>query len=248
LRNLAEQLAAWLRADLAILESAEPAMPVEDRAADTWEPLITVADHAGGHWPDRGRAAVLALTAQADESNEGSIRIRLLADCRTAFTGHTALPTSRLLTRLNNDQEAPWRDFGHGGLTAAKLGRLLGEYDIRSSNIRFPDGSQSKGYQRADFADAWTRYCATPIAAVGPGPEGNASQPSQPSHRRSERDGSLNRDGSTRPDISETGDDDPALWDGPNRSNETSRTGLTSKATPGTSGTPTPLRRVGGAA
>ena len=28
-----------------------PTMPVEDRAADTWEPLVIVADLAGGHWP-----------------------------------------------------------------------------------------------------------------------------------------------------------------------------------------------------
>lgn len=40
-----------------------------------------------------------------------------------------------------------------------KFGVILREYDIRSGNIRFPDGSQAKGYQRVDFADAWTRYC-----------------------------------------------------------------------------------------
>src|SRR5881628_3468357 len=38
LRQLAEQLTAWSRADLSALELAEPDMPVEDRAADTWEP------------------------------------------------------------------------------------------------------------------------------------------------------------------------------------------------------------------
>ena len=37
----------WLGAHLAELEKAEPAMPLEDRAADTWEPLIAVADLAG---------------------------------------------------------------------------------------------------------------------------------------------------------------------------------------------------------
>ncbi len=30
----------WLRDNLDHLERAEPAMPLEDRAADTWEPLI----------------------------------------------------------------------------------------------------------------------------------------------------------------------------------------------------------------
>ncbi|MBB4938594.1 hypothetical protein FHR32_002899 [Streptosporangium album] len=162
LRQLAEDLSAWLRADLATLEQAEPAMPVEDRAADTWEPLVAVADHAGGRWPDRARAAVLALTAEADDNGETSTRVRLLADCRTAFGTDPALPTATLLERLKADPEAPWADYGQGaaGLTAMKLGVILREYDIRSTTIRFPSG-QAKGYQRADFTDAWNRYCPT---------------------------------------------------------------------------------------
>ncbi|CNE52171.1 DNA primase [Mycobacterium tuberculosis] len=158
LRQLAADFAAWLRADLATLEAAEPPMPVEDRAADTWEPLIVVADHAGAHWPDRARAAVLALTADADDNEQMSTRLRLLTDCRTAFGTDTALPTVVLLDRLKADPEAPWGDYGPSGLTAMKLGVLLREYEIRSSTIRFPTG-QAKGYQRVDFLDAWGRYC-----------------------------------------------------------------------------------------
>ncbi|NAS21968.1 DUF3631 domain-containing protein [Herbidospora sp. NEAU-GS84] len=160
LRQLAEDIAAWLRADLAALEQAEPPMPVEDRAADTWEALVVVADFAGGHWPDRARQAVLALTAEADDHGQPSPRIRLLADCRTAFGTDTALPTAVLLERLKDDPESPWVDYGPAGLTAMKLGVLLREYDIRSTTIRFPPPTgQAKGYQRADFADAWQRYC-----------------------------------------------------------------------------------------
>jgi hypothetical protein len=71
LRKLAAELNDWLRADLKALEQAAPHMPVEDRAADTWEPLIAVADHAGGGWPDRARAAVLALAGETADSGEG---------------------------------------------------------------------------------------------------------------------------------------------------------------------------------
>jgi hypothetical protein len=161
LRTLAHQLAKWLRADLPALEAAEPPMPVEDRAADTWEPLTTIADHAGRHWPERARAAVLALTAEADDDGQTSTRIRLLADCRTAFGNDTALSTATLLDRLKTDPEAPWSEFGPNGLTAMKLGVILREYDIRSTTIRFSDG-QAKGYRRADFTDAWARYCPAP--------------------------------------------------------------------------------------
>jgi hypothetical protein len=161
LRTLALQLSKWLRADLPALEAAEPAMPVEDRAADTWEPLTAIADHAGAHWPDRARAAVLALTAEADDNSDSSTRIRLLADCRTAFGADTALSTATLLERLKTDPEAPWLELGPNGLTAMKLGVILREYDIRSTTIRFTDG-QAKGYRRADFTDAWARYCPGP--------------------------------------------------------------------------------------
>ncbi|GAA2870487.1 DUF3631 domain-containing protein [Streptosporangium fragile] len=171
LRQLAADLSAWLRADLATLEAAEPAMPVEDRAADTWEPLVAVADHAGGHWPDRARAAILALTAEADESGQPSPRVRLLADCRPAFGTDAALPTATLLDRLKADPEAPWADYGPAGLTAMKLGALLREYDIRSTTIRFPPPiGQAKGYLRADFADAWARYCPAPDRAGNDAP------------------------------------------------------------------------------
>lgn len=190
LRQLAEDLRTWLRADLATLEQAEPSMPVEDRAADTWEPLVAVADHAGQHWPDRSRAAVLTLTADADDNGETSTRMRLLTDCRPAFGADTALATVLLLERLKTDPEAPWASYGPTGLTAMKLGAILREYDIRSSNIRFPDGTQAKGYQRADFLDAWARYCpsvAPSPPSIEPSPEGDVllfargSRPSRPS-------------------------------------------------------------------
>ncbi|WP_230985785.1 DUF3631 domain-containing protein [Microbispora oryzae] len=153
LRALAGDLALWLRADLPTLETAEPAMPLEDRAADTWEPLVAVADHAGAHWPDRARVAALALTAEADDNDQTSTRVRLLADCRTAFGTDTALPTAVLLERLKADPESGWADFGPTGLTPMKLGTILREYDIRPATIRFPHG-QAKGYHRSDFADA----------------------------------------------------------------------------------------------
>lgn len=194
LQQLCQQLAQWLRADLDALESIEPEMPLEDRAADTWEPLIAVADHAGGKWPERARTAALSLLAEAISHDQGSTRTRLLIDCRAIFGDRTAIPTNELLRTLNADDEAPWCDYSSGGLTAAKLSKLLGEFDIKSSNVRFPDGSQAKGYRRADFVDAWTRYCP-PVEPPGTDAGGQASQPSQASQPRSERDGSQPGDG-----------------------------------------------------
>ncbi|MGW4462184.1 DUF3631 domain-containing protein [Micromonospora sp. NPDC004704] len=168
LRKVAEKLTEWLGVHMADLEAAEPAMPVEDRAADTWEPLVAVADLAGGTWPQRARLAVTTLTEESDDAGNVSTRVRLLADIRAAFTvlGEPgAASTSELLTALNSDQEAPWSDSGPAGLTGKRLGDLLREFGIKSDTIRFPVG-QAKGYTRGAFTDAWERYCPTPPAGV----------------------------------------------------------------------------------
>lgn len=164
LRTVAGQLTRWLGPHLAALERAEPVMPLEDRAADTWEPLIAVADLAGTDWPERARHAALTLTADAADAGHVSTRVRLLTDIRAAFTvlgDPAAVMTSELLTVLNDDPEAPWAAFGPSGITGKRLGDLLRDFEITSDTIRFPVG-QAKGYRRDDFTDAWARYCPRP--------------------------------------------------------------------------------------
>jgi hypothetical protein len=161
LRALADRLNVWLGANLTELEKAEPRMPVDDRAADTWEPLVAVADLAGRDWPDRARTAVTALTAEAEDAGEVSAGVRLLVDLRAAFTAlgdPPAAATAELLGVLNTDPDAAWAGYGPTGLTGKRLGDLLREFEITSDNIRFPVG-RAKGYLRAAFADAWNRYC-----------------------------------------------------------------------------------------
>ncbi|WP_125772978.1 DUF3631 domain-containing protein [Antribacter gilvus] len=156
--QLRARLHRWIRAHMDELAAAVPAMPVEDRAADTWEPLIAVADLAGGHWPDDARAAALALTETRDANAKESTQSRLLADCRNAFGDAEALPSSVLVDRLRLDSEAPWQTYGKTGLTVRQFADLLREFDINSQNISFPTG-RAKGYRRTDFTDAWARYC-----------------------------------------------------------------------------------------
>jgi hypothetical protein len=228
LTRMAATLAGWLAPHLAALEKAEPAMPLEDRAADTWEPLIAVADLAGGAWPELARRAALALTADRDQAAV-SDRIRLLTDCRTAFGTADALPTTTLITRLRADPEAPWCDHGPDGITARRLGILLADYDIRSANIRFGEPiGQVKGYYRADFTDAWARYCTES--------QGYPSQPSQPSPPSSAPGRVYGWDGATRPKDHDGNDQ----WDGSTRPTETPVPGLTCDGTAGTAGTGTP--------
>ncbi|GLX20772.1 DUF3631 domain-containing protein [Streptomyces lavendulae] len=164
LHAVRDRLAAWLRPRGKEAIGLMPvSMPVEDRAADTWEPLVIIADLAGGDWPERARTACRMMTAhEAALDQDNSLHTRLLVDIRRAFAAcgdPAALPTRTILTMLNRDEEAPWANDGAQGLIPRRLQILLDPFAIRSSTRRFPEGTQAKGFTRAQFMDAWDRYC-----------------------------------------------------------------------------------------
>jgi hypothetical protein len=167
LHALRNRLVAWLAPLHAEATDLTPPMPVEDRAADTWEPLVAVADLAGGQWPDLARTACQAMTkheAEQDQDSSG-LGIRLLVDIRRAFAAEgdpPAIRTSRLLDILNKDDETPWPEYTDKGLTPRGLQILLKDYGISSANRRFHGDVQAKGFTRLQFTDSWARYCPEP--------------------------------------------------------------------------------------
>jgi hypothetical protein len=133
-------------------------MPLEDREADTWEPLIAVADLAGGDWPARTRKAAEALTAaERDADTDTSLTVRLLADLHQVFAGEERLDTKTVIDRLTKIDEAPWADLDGKRLDARALANRLRPYGVRPKVIRVGDKTP-RGYERADLADAWSRY------------------------------------------------------------------------------------------
>jgi hypothetical protein len=173
LHDLRDRLAAWARAHLRELQHAAPAMPLEDRAADTWEPLIAIADLAGGDWPARARDAAATMTqAEAQQEEDTAASVRLLADLRQVFqtTGAEALYTSTILEALHQLEDAPWADWYGHPLATRDLARLLRPYQVESKNIReHGTGAPRKGYVRADLQDAWARYVPLhPLHALQP--------------------------------------------------------------------------------
>jgi putative DNA primase/helicase len=68
------------------LRKIEPDMPESlnaagDRAPDAWEPLVAIADVAGGVWPQRARNAALALTGvDMAALSDSDVDIELLPD------------------------------------------------------------------------------------------------------------------------------------------------------------------------
>lgn len=149
------RLASWGAKHRSALARLEPDLPVEDRAADNWEPLVAVADLAGGDWPSRARKAAVLLRAEdADADLEASLGLRLLADIRDVFAGLTVsfLSSADLTARLRQASEAPWQALE---LSMHKLAFLLKPYGVRP---RQNDARTARGYHAADFADPFRRY------------------------------------------------------------------------------------------
>lgn len=157
---LRDEMAAWAASVSALAGTVQPLLPdgVSDRNADVWGPLLTVAELAGGEWPDLARQAAIEAVLSAKVNNKLSLSVQLLADIRTCFGDRDRLTTADLLKKLLADEEAPWGDLGRKRLDARILARMLRGYDIRSSTIRMADGSTPKGYKREAFQDAWKRY------------------------------------------------------------------------------------------
>ena len=160
LRLLHDQLAEWVGDNAEELEKAEPEMPLEDRAADTWEPLIAVADLAGGQWPARARDAAVALVAEyAAGDADMSDRVRLLADVAEVFRNLSNqsgyLNSNVLVAELRSLPESSWAEM-NVDLTPRKLAMKLRDFGIKP---RHRDRTKTeRGYFRADFNDALLRY------------------------------------------------------------------------------------------
>ncbi|NJQ05494.1 DUF3631 domain-containing protein [Streptomyces lonarensis] len=178
---LRDQLARWADQVRDQVAEAWPTMPdgVTDRPADVWEPLLAVADAAGGDWPDRARQACIELVNAAREGDKASVGVQLLTDLRDhVFRGADRMPTAAVLECLTAMEDAPWADMDGNGrpLTPRGLSKLLGEYvtgankPIKPRSIRTA-GGVPKGYYAEDLTDAWNRYCPAPL----PGPATSAT-------------------------------------------------------------------------
>ncbi|MET9749472.1 DUF3631 domain-containing protein [Streptomyces ardesiacus] len=173
LNALRDQLAAWLGPLRGQTARLVPQMPVEDRAADTWEPLAIIADLAGGHWPAQARAACLAMTRhEALQDEQSSLKTRLLRDIHRIFA--QADNPEALAATLLQDAEAPWAEHGTKGLNAYHLSNLLRDFNISPANYRFNKGRRAKAYMRNRFLDAWARNCPDLVEAA-PEPEHGAA-------------------------------------------------------------------------
>jgi Protein of unknown function (DUF3631) len=163
------RLEAWAAANIEKLRASEPSIPPElnDRMADGCEPLLAIADVAGGDWPEKARRALVALTGGESDEFE-SLGVRLLRDAATVFKKRDAecLPGSVFRECLLGLEESPWSDWKgarDGRVSPQTLGNLLRPFGIKTRSVWY-EGATHRGYRRTDFERAWASYLPPPPA------------------------------------------------------------------------------------
>jgi hypothetical protein len=143
------------------LRRADPILPrqLNDRAADCWRILASVADQAGGGWPERARTAALLLSEDSDDTE--TIATRLLRDLKELFDAEPSgvLFSEEIVVRLISREERGWAEMGKARrpLSKVSLARLLDCFRIRPDTVR-RGNDVAKGYRRDQLEDAWQRY------------------------------------------------------------------------------------------
>jgi 5S rRNA maturation endonuclease (ribonuclease M5) len=186
------------------LAEAAPEIPdeLDDRAADIWEPLLAIADLGGEAWGRRARQAAVAL-ATGESREEDSRGLMLLRDIRRVLVGLgvSRISTAVLIRELAADEESPWaewwdeREEKPAKGSQRELARLLKPYGVQSRTLRI-DGAQAKGYECADFRDAWARYLPR---------EAPESVPSVPSSLQADQSSASGTEGTDSRHLLETG-------------------------------------------
>jgi Protein of unknown function (DUF3631) len=157
--RIRERLEALVEIAEPLLKDTNPVLPdeLDDRAMDGVEPLLAIAELAGGNWPVESRAAVVELYGgrQIDDESTG---VQLLSDIREVFGEAERITSAALLEGLHDLDESPWGDWFGKPLANRGLSRLLKPYAIKSRSIKLPDGKTPKGFLREQFGPAWARY------------------------------------------------------------------------------------------
>lgn len=131
---------------------------IHDRANDCWEPLVALADFAGGDWPVRARRSAVALTAPEDEAGRPSFGLRLLRVVRDVVTPYLGQDVPHFHTAWVL-QEVRRRRESWDGLNEDSFPPLLTEYGVVKAKRRVPGHPNPVAcFLTPSLQDAFDRY------------------------------------------------------------------------------------------
>lgn len=161
-----EELGSRLQRTMALVtdplnvEQADLPTELDDRAQDSWEGLLAIAERAGGEWPERARTAAIALSSRGIDTEDDRLEIVALRDMRQVFTNYddpSHLSTTTIVEEMRNIAESPWTDEKYP-LNAHRLGKHMRLFGIKSRQQHRGD---ARGYFRVDIEDQWERIGQT---------------------------------------------------------------------------------------
>jgi putative DNA primase/helicase len=104
------RLRSWVGAHLQAVKGVHPALPefLSDRQQHGAEPLLAIADAAGGDWPSWARAALID-TYSSNSGADESFAVRLLSDIRDVFCekNERELSSNELVALYRSSRDDP---------------------------------------------------------------------------------------------------------------------------------------------
>jgi hypothetical protein len=168
--TLRAELVAWASPE--VIEQVRrmtPELPsgLRDRHAEVWWAMFSIADLAGGDWPQRARDAATILHGERDANATSGLGVLLLRHIHQAFEEAAVdrLFTVDLLHRLVDNEEGPWGRFwgaelkreGPPSAAATELAAKLRPFGPRPQQVRIGDATR-KGYLADEFTKPWAQY------------------------------------------------------------------------------------------
>jgi len=141
------------------ISAARPEIPkrLNDRAADIWEPLLTLAGLAGDDWTLLAWEAAETLSGSISDSNVIGlllIHISILFQRRSS----NRIFSRDLVADLNLFPNRPWAEgFKGARIDEVWLAAQLRRYGVRPKSL-WIKGVVSRGYLIEDLDDLFTRY------------------------------------------------------------------------------------------
>jgi putative DNA primase/helicase len=159
LLDCGRKFARWARDQTALPDAMIPDI-IAARARDDWRPLLRLAAHVGGKWPQRAREAAIAINGVTRAIGDV---VPLLTDIREAFGTRKLMPTKELVDAMLALPE-PSRDW-----SIEYRGRQINEYYLRDRLKELVDAPANerswrvgkrmvRGYRLVHFKDAFERY------------------------------------------------------------------------------------------
>ena len=165
--ELGQKLARWSNDKRALLHDCDPMLPVGviNREADKWQPLFTIADIAGGVWPELAAQALLASSSTMSETKEVQLLVDIAKVLRmNNYQMEEGIFTSDLIEDLCDLEDSSWKDYNfrhrfaeERQIQPRQLSNLLKAFHLRPTSIRQGDLSK-KGYKVAALKKVIDRY------------------------------------------------------------------------------------------